>query len=236
MRLQNIFRITALLIILSFIAPRVNGQGWNIGLDGGINISSIKIVNNDDYITGEFSPRLGFHASIFGEYGFSKRWFLQIWLSYDGRGAKFKDDYINSYGQNYSADLILKANYFSLPFILKYNFLAKEKIDFYGQFGPSVSYLGWAKVKGTETLDGSTSEINTRISDTWNKVTTSLIFGLGMEFNHTEHGNTFVQIQYNLGLSDVHQQGFYYDQGNSDPEARDRTITITIGVKGKVSD
>ncbi|MEA3477208.1 MAG: porin family protein [Bacteroidota bacterium] len=236
MRFQKILKPFALLVIVLILAPSVNAQGWNLGLDGGLNISSIKLVDKADHVTGEFSPRMGLHLSIFGEYGFSERWFVQLWLSYDARGAKYKDSYITQSGQQYSNDLALRSNYFSLPVLMKYVLPASEKLDFYGQFGPGFSYLGWAKVKGTETLDGSTSEINERLGDTWTKVTTSLIFGIGMEFNHTEHGSTFVQVQYNLGLSDVHRQGFYYDQNNSDPDARSHVITITVGAKGKVGD
>jgi hypothetical protein len=207
-------------------------QGWGFGIDGGLNISNIKIVNQEDDITGEFSPRVGLHISLFGEYGLTERWFVQLWLSYDQRGAKFKDDYITTNGQQYQSDLSLRTNYFNLPVLVKFNFLAKEKVDFYGQFGPTISFLTGAKAKGTETLDGSTSDIDEKLGDTWNLTTTNLIFGIGLEFNHTEFGSTFVQVQYNLGLTDIQQQGFYYDQGNTDPDARSRVITITIGAKG----
>lgn len=236
MRIQNIFRISALLIMLSLIAPQVNAQGWNIGLDGGLNISSVKLVDNADHVTGEFSPRLGLHLSFFGEYSFSERWFVQIWLSYDSRGAKYKDSYTTSYGKEYSNDLTFKNNYFSLPVLMKYSLPASEKLNIYGQFGPNFSYLGWAKVKGTETLDGSTTDINVRLYDTWNKTSFGLIFGIGMEFNFIESSNTFIQLQYNLGLTDDQRESVYYSGNNSDPVANSRTLTISIGIKGKVSD
>jgi len=231
MRFHSYFKLFPIIILFSLLTCKVHAQEWHGGVDGGLNISSIKLTNQADYVTGDFSSRLGLHLGIFGEYGFSERWFAQIWFNYDQRAAKFKDDRTTSYGESYSADLKLRTHYFSLPLFLKYNFISSDKIDLYGQFGPMVSFLGWAKVKGTETLDGSTAEINERLYDTWTKVTTSLIFGIGMEFNHTEEGNTFVQLQYNLGLSDVQEQGFYYD--SYDTDARNRTITLTIGYKGR---
>lgn len=231
MSINKKFKNAFLIFVFSITATCGFSQDWYGGLDGGLTISSIKVVNETDYATGDFSPRLGLHLGIFGEYGFSERWFAQLWLNYDQRGAKFKDSRTTSAGQSYSTDLKLRTHYFGLPLMIKFNFLSSEKVDLFGQFGPEVSFLGWAKMKGTETLDGSTSDIDVRLNDTWSLVTTSLVFGLGFEFNHSETGNTFVQVQYNLGLSDIQQQGFN-EQYTSDPEARDRTISITVGYRG----
>jgi hypothetical protein len=235
MKLHHSIKSIPLVLFFVITAGMVNAQGWSFGLDGGINISNIKVVNQEDYISGKFSPRMGLHLGLFGEYGFTERWFVQLWLSYDQRGAKFKDDRTTTAGQQYQVDLSLRTHYFSLPAILKFNFLAREKMDFYGQFGPTISFLAGARAKGTESLDGSSSDIDVKLNDTWNKTTANLLFGVGVEFNHTEFGNTFVQVQYNLGLSDLQQQGFYYDDGNTDPEARGRVINVTIGAKGILS-
>ena len=232
MKMKRFISVLALAIIIGMTSNNASAQGWGFGIDGGLNISSIKIIDQGDDVTGEFSPRVGLRLSLFGEYAFTERWFLQLWLTYDQRGAKFKDEYITTEGDNYQSDLSLRTNYFTLPLLLKFNFLVREKIDFYGQFGPTVSFLTSARIKGTETLDGSASDIDEKIGDTWNQTTTNLIFGIGIEFNHTEFGNTFIQVQYNLGLTDIQQQGFYYDEGNTDPDARSRMISITIGAKG----
>jgi hypothetical protein len=228
--MKNLMKIIFLVVLTVFlIKPSQSQQGWNFGLTGGLNLAWISQPTvTGTPVEGSFGKRLSFNAGLFAEYGFNRRLYLQMGLNFDQRGFTYKESDANS-----STDLTVRAHYLEVPFLMRYAFIAKEKIDIYGLLGPSFGFLTGGRIVGTNTVNGVEGTIDNKISDTYNSTAFGIKIGLGFEIPIADdRGATFFDVRYNVGLGDNIKQGGYYEDTNID--ATSQVLSFVVGVKGYI--
>lgn len=204
-------------------------EGWNFGLNGGMNMSWVKVeVNEGEPLDGEFGNKYSYTAGLFGEYGFNNRIFFQIGFNIDHRGFKYaknKDDI--------EIDITVKASYLEVPLLFRYMFVDREAYGIYGLLGPSFSFLVGGKIKGKEIDNGEEYPIDEKISSSHDSSDIGLKMGLGAEFPFPDdRGAFFFDVRYNLGFTDNITQGGYY--ASSDVDAKSKVLSFVIGVRGYI--
>lgn len=222
------FLIIAICII--FLNSETRGQsGWNFGLNGGLNLSWISISSvTGEPLPGDFGTRLSYNVGLFAEYSFNDRLHFQVGFNLDQRGFTYKES-----SDNESVDITLKAPYLEFPLVFRYAFLVKENFSLYGLAGPSIAYLVGGRIKGERVYNGVSSDINNKVSDSYNKTDLGIKVGLGAEIPFADdRGATFFDVRYNYGLSDNIKQGGYYQ--NSSINAHSQVISFIVGVRGYI--
>ncbi len=108
-------RHLAILLFLCLIScPESIEAQINYGLKIGMNISNIHL-EESEYLSMEFTPRVGINTGIFGEYAANHWFMIQLWMNYDQRGAKFEEDGVESYN-SYHMEGKISANHSIRPF------------------------------------------------------------------------------------------------------------------------
>lgn len=170
-------RITLLLILVLLLIHFKLFAQFQYGVRMGVNLSNVKGLNSSAETTSTLvSPNVGF----FGQYSFSKKFFLNTGLQYNGKG--YNTQYITSGSNTISTD------YISIPALIGFN--ASQTIEF--MFGPEIGYLVKAKSKAGSTQMDITS--NFQKIDFGLDLATKINFSkrVGMEFSYS-YGLTKVE-------------------------------------------
>lgn len=200
-------------IVLLVFSGKAFAQESQIGVKGGLNLSTLSIDNNNDK-----NLKAGFHAGVFTKIPLTESFAIQPELLYSMKGVKYNfDDNILADG---SANFNL--NYLELPVKLVFNLSE----DFEIQFGPYVSYLmnanvdTDAKVLGFWNISGK-DELDRK---NYNALDYGLSVGLGFDFNPL-----IIGFNYNLGLNPVAKE----DNLSRDilGKAKNSVIQIYAGIK-----
>jgi hypothetical protein len=198
----------------------------NYGLKLGMNISNIHL-EESDYLSIEFSPRVGINAGIFGEYAPNHWFMIQLWMNYDQRGANFEEDGVESY-ESYHLEAKLSANYIEVPVLVKFmKPLSKTShYKIYLALGPSFGYLINGRVKGVKHFDGEDIEVNEKIRSSTSKTNFGASFSLGLEFQ-AKNSPAFVEFRYLHGISNDYVTSIEYNI--HDLGMKSRVFSISIG-------
>lgn len=220
--------LVLMVIAFSFQTSVKAQEGWNFGLSGGVNMAWISApkVTYGNPPPGTFGARLTYNVGLFAEYGFNDRLFLQVGFNFDQRGFTYEETEGND-----TEDVTLRAHYFEVPFLMRYNFVAKENINVYGLLGPSFAFLTGGRVKGERVENGVKEDIDYKITDSYNSTTFGIKVGLGFEIPFADdQGATFFDVRYNFGIGDNIQQGGYYQDVQMD--ASSQVLSFVVGVRG----
>ncbi len=221
-----------LAIITFFMAIQLSSQaqeGWNFGLAGGLNLAWISTPKvSGEPLDGDFGKRLTYNVGLFAEYGFNRRFSLQIGMNFDQRGFKYKEG-----DKTNGTDLTLRAHYFEIPLLFRYNFIEKETFNIYGLLGPSFAFLTGGRVVGDSYSNGEQGTIDNKITDTYNSTAFGIKLGLGAEIPFADNqGATFFDVRYNFGLGDNINQGGYYQ--DTDIDGTSQVLSFVVGVRGYI--
>lgn len=221
------FALFSLIIFLTHVSHAQ--EGWNFGLSGGLNMSWISQPKvTGEPLEGDFGSRLSYNVGLFAEYGFNLRSFLLTGINFDQRGFTYKEG-----DKTNGTDATLKASYLEVPLLFRYNFLENETFDIYLLGGGSFAFLTGGKVTGSNYVNGEEGTIDNKITDSYNSSAFGIKLGLGAEVPFADNkGATFFDVRYNIGLSDVINQGGYYE--NSDLDATPQVLSFVVGVKGYI--
>jgi opacity protein-like surface antigen len=195
----------------------------------GVNFSTI---SNHNFFTNR-SSLTGFTAGVGLNYSLSGDNFLSVQpeLLYSQKGFSAEGNIVNVI--NFEGDYRL--NYLELPLLVKVGF-GSDALTAYLNAGPSVSYLLGGRINGRGNILGIGllgTNYNEKIRFTENPSLTNLndldanridfglSFGGGIGYNIAANSSIFVDVRYNLGLSE-------FDRNQ---DAKNRVIALTAGVK-----
>jgi hypothetical protein len=166
----HLILVTAALLI----AGTASAQHVNIGIKGGLNLSTIHQDNK-----AEINSRAGYHLGLMGHMHLTNKFAMQPELVFSSQGAKY-----NLSG----ATAIHKLNYVNVPVMFQYMFDNGFRL----QAGPQVGFL----LNANSNLDNTSSDVINSYK--------TLDFGLGLGASYVNPATGFgVDARYNLGLRDI---------------------------------
>jgi hypothetical protein len=166
----HLILVTAALLI----AGTASAQHVNIGIKGGLNLSTIHQDNN-----AEISSRAGYHLGLLSHIHLANQFAMQPELVFSSQGAKY-----NLSG----ATAIHKLNYVNVPVMFQYMFDNGFRL----QAGPQVGFL----LNANSNRDNSSADVINSYK--------TVDFGLGLGASYVNPATGFgVDARYNLGLRDI---------------------------------
>jgi hypothetical protein len=141
------------------------------GIKGGINVADVSNFNGDNRISG--------HVGLFLHHTINANWCVQPEILYSGQGQKY---------MTLDGERTLALNYIQVPVMVQY-YPVKQ---LYFEFGPQVSFLTSANVKG-----GGSDKVE--VDGAYNKADFGLNVGIGLAAT----SNIGFYGRYNAGLTDI---------------------------------
>ena len=176
-------KILSLFAFLSLIAIGVNAQGISGGVKLGMNLANQTI--SAEGITVSPSFRTSIHAGGYLTAMISEKFGVQPEVLYSGQGAK-------------NGDFSFKANYITVPVMLRWNFTSLFSIH----AGPQVGILMSAK----EEMQGQTEDVK----DGYKSTDIGVAAGIGIDLPiGLNFGFRFVKGMTNIADSDDYKQKNY---------------------------
>lgn len=144
-------------------------------------------ISNTSESFGKTESRFGYQIGAVGEFGFTSKFSVQTELLFYSRGAKYAD-----------IDGGIKMNYIGIPLLAKYSFKALGITKFYAMGGTyaDVRTKGEFYYEGGETFE---------LGEGFRKYDWGFSFGAGAEYP-TQYGIWALDIRYNLGMVDLHDE------------------------------
>ncbi len=200
-------------IVLLVFSGKAFAQESQIGVKGGLNLSTLNIDSKNDK-----NLKAGFHAGVFTKIPLTESFAIQPELLYSMKGVKY------SFEDNILADgrANFNLNYLELPVKLVFNLSE----DFEIQFGPYVSYLINANVDTDADVLGFWKIDNNKELDrkNYNALDYGLSLGLGFDFDPL-----IIGFNYNLGLNPVAKEDKMSRKILGD--AKNSVIQVYAGIK-----
>jgi hypothetical protein len=187
---------TFIVTALAIFSITVAQAQMSIGAKTGLNISNVK--NTYDGGSSKGDARLSGHLGLYLVYNFQENMAFQPEMVFSGEGTRTEGG-----GEDYKINL----TYLNFPLLFRYNF--SDKIS--GVTGPQIGFLLGAKQKH----DGDSNDIKDGLKGT------NVAWAIGGAYELANNIN--VGIRYNIGLSDV------ADDGDSDVKAKVSTLQLTVG-------
>jgi hypothetical protein len=185
-------------VLISIIfGDKLNSEGLEFGLDGGVNFSTISGMEEKQFAT---NLHLGFYFDIL----LKNQWYLNTGVlvkSSQGASSLGENDVKELYPEisnvldsgSYSQGL----GYFNVPIMLKYKF----KNHIFAEFGGQTALLISARMNYAHTYDEV--ELNTSVKnlDAFRRIDAGLIAGLGYKLRKGQGMN--IGVKYYQGLVDI---------------------------------
>lgn len=205
-------------------------QDLKFGVKGGVNFANLNVdfggVYGDYGVYGfddNYKMKIGFNVGAFAEYKFTDKWAIQPEVLYSLQGSKreFKD---------VDGDYDVKSNlsYVNIPIMVKFYPIPK----LYAEAGPQIGVLVNAKYKASEKIYGNDVneelEDNKDAKDDFKSIDFGFNIGAGYEFTE----NLFVNLRYNIGLSDIDDtpdpdgEDYFYDL-----KTKNSVLSLSLGYK-----
>lgn len=166
----HLILVTAALLF----AGTASAQHLNVGIKGGLNLSTIHQDNN-----AEISSRAGYHLGLLSHIHLANQFAMQPELVFSSQGAKY-----NLSGET----AIHKLNYLNVPVMFQYMFDNGFRL----QAGPQVGFL----LNANANLNNTSADV----INSYKRVD----FGLGLGASYVNPATGFgVDARYNLGLRDI---------------------------------
>ncbi len=185
-------------VLLSLIfGDKLNSEGLEFGLEGGVNWSSIANLESNDRLS---SFNLGFYFDI----RLKNQWNLYTGVLVK---AKHGNDKLTASDLEFlgiepfeaNGTYSQKLNYFMVPALIKYNFENRIYAELGPQFG--LMYDGWVEFNSDE--NGQEAKIKTSNDDNINKFDVGVTIGTGYRLRPVD-GMT-LGIKYYYGFTNVYE-------------------------------
>jgi len=166
-------------------------EDFEIGIKIVLNIADFKGEETDD-----LDPRQSIHIGLAAEFPVNEYLGIQPELLYSFQGYKAESLEPNFMEEN------LKADYIMVPIMFKYYpFYVVPGLSL--ELGPQIGILTSSVIQRRNVFDGGTTETSSMDAKDFTSVVdiaTNLGFGYQLEMG------AFIQVRYNLGITDVFQQ------------------------------
>ncbi|MBV6644406.1 MAG: PorT family protein [Cyclobacteriaceae bacterium] len=199
-------RITFLSCIL-LVSAVAYGQGFKVGLKGGLNFPSAEALGLQDGIqTSDLSGNAGYHIGAFARLKFSK-FAIQPEVLYSFQSVDFSLNVPTPGGS--ATDIKQKISYLTVPVMARIYILSGLNL----QIGPQFGFLLTGDVESNDNdLDGSDLKDELSASD----ISLGVGAGLDLPFGLDVHA------RYNIGLKDVN------DTADAE-EAKNSVFQVSVG-------
>ncbi|HHP7242003.1 MAG TPA: porin family protein [Cyclobacteriaceae bacterium] len=169
-----------LLIVILTSSISVSGQGFELGLKGGLNLANQDITGGG--ISLDTENRLGYHGGLYAvvDAGILA---IQPELLFSSQGSEFSVGGISDLTNNFT--------YVNIPVLLRYNFAFLNL-----HFGPQIGFL--LNAEQDQVISGVVNN-EVDIKDQLKNSDFSLAFGIGIDLPFRLNAT----VRYNLGLSDI---------------------------------
>jgi hypothetical protein len=193
----------------------------------GVNFANAALSESNGLESGK-SSLVGFTGGLGFNFSLTEDEFLSIQpeILYSQKGFFSAASGLVSYEGDY------RLNYLEVPLLVKINF-GGEKVKLYVNAGPSVSYLMSGKVNGRIAVVGLGTSIDEKIEFTDNptpldvteldakRIEAGLNFGGGIGYAFLGSTALFVDLRYNMGLTDF----------NNQEQSKNRVFALTAGLQ-----
>ena len=168
-------------LITILLGDKLNSDGLEFGLEGGLNWSNISGLETNSFAR---KWNLGFYFDI----RIKNQWFLYTGVLVKSNSGvdKLKDGdldmlnatkYLELNGESINGDYNQVMNYFLVPVLIKY----KTKKYFYGEIGPQFGLMHKSYIEFTSDIDGNDANIKEYNKDDINKIDVGIMVGLGYQ-------------------------------------------------------
>ena len=222
--MKKIF-LTAAIAVFGF--SNMNAQDIRYGVKGGGNLATIAgdFGENDTFHplgTGNARLKVGFHIGGLAEIMLSQGFALQPELLFSSQG--YKTDFLDDDVKNIDNNVTL--NYVHMPIMAKLFPIENLAIE----LGPQVGFLISAKNEGIDYWNDlpDNDQVKQKAKDLYKGVDFGLNFGVSYEL----YSGLFFSARYNLGLTKVDDDSFYYNSGeitSSKFSRKNRVIQLSAG-------
>lgn len=181
-------------------------NSFEVGLSGGLNMTSLHGKNYEHYFDWVYSPTVSLNV----RYSFSDAWSVGTGIAYESKGAKgidmkVLDEEGISLGSHYNFKYVYQ--YITVPLLIRYT--VPYSLPFYITAGPYMGYM----VNYTESFE--IGKLN-RTPD-MQKTDWGLSAGIGISFPITEHWNVSAELRNNMGLYNVRTGNNTYSTAPAHP-------------------
>ncbi|GET25015.1 porin family protein [Prolixibacter sp. NT017] len=199
-------------VCLMLSATVARAQESEVGVKGGLNLSSISVDYGNDK-----NLKAGFFAGVYNKIPLGNTFALQPELLYSVKGVKY--NYNNTFS---NSETKVNLNYIDLPVKMVFN-LSK---NFDVQFGPYVSYLLNGDINtSTEVLNYYSQNSNKEIDrKDFNALDYGLSAGVGFDLE-----SMLLGVNYNVGLNQVAKDGT--TPHNMMGNAKNNVLQFYVGFK-----
>lgn len=203
-------------LISLLLGDKLNSEGLEFGLEGGLNWSSIsKLETNKMFRTWN----LGFYFDL----RMKDHWYLYTGVLVKSRLGvdKLKTDdlkFLDATVYNEDGDYSQQLNYFLVPALIKYRFNCRIYVEAGPQFG--LMYKSWVQFDSSD--DEGEAKIKEFNKDMINKLDVGLVAGTGFKIKET-NGLT-VGVKYYYGFIDV-----YKDKSGTNNSSIFLKLNVPIG-------
>ncbi len=191
-------------LITILLGDKLNSDGLEFGLEGGLNWSNISGLETNSFAR---KWNLGFYFDI----RIKNQWFLYTGVLVKSNSGvdKLKDGdldmlnatkYLELNGESINGDYNQVMNYFLVPVLIKY----KTKKYFYGEIGPQFGLMHKSYIEFTSDIDGKDATVREYNKDNINKIDVGIMVGIGYQLLK---GNGWtIGAKYYYGFIDVYRE------------------------------
>lgn len=216
--MKNVLKLFIAVLGISFTSSL---YAQTFGIKGGLNSAKIILKENEEDLSEDFDPLLGFHAGLTAEFPINNLFSFQTGALLSTKGMKFEE--LNSV-----VDITSKMNllYLDIPLHLKANFGSSEGLNIYALAGPyvGIGLVGKIKTEG-KFMDEEYSNVDdikfgSNEEDDLKRLDYGVSVGAGIELKKITIGAT-----YNLGLANL------ATDTNNGEKVNHRVFQISLGYK-----
>ena len=184
-------------LISLLFGDKLNSDGLEFGLEGGVNFSNLSNLNSDKSLS-EFNLGFYFDIRLKNQWNIYTGVLVKSRLG-DNKLSQSDLDFLEITPEPESGIYSQKINYFIVPALLKYNF--KNRI--YAEGGPQFGLMRKAWVEFNSKTDNEDIKIKQFNTDKINRIDAGLSLGTGYKLN-PDSGMT-IGIRYYMGLANVYK-------------------------------
>jgi opacity protein-like surface antigen len=214
---------TFLFIFLLFSISAFSQQNkWDIGIIGGPGMTSIR--KNYDY---KSNPNIAFYTGLSAQYNFNKHFAIHTELAFDRKGTKADITFTDVNGDvTGTGKVINQFNYLTLPILFRAS--VGNKVKYFLQAGPSLSYLFNATIKYSSTIDDPRYNLKINRTSNTTRMDVGMSVGLGAQIPVNEKFAISCELRGNYGFVDL------YNRNSSNVNELNESVNFLVGLNYKL--
>lgn len=195
--LGSVYPANSQVLISIILGDKLNSDGLEFGLDGGLNFSTISGLETSSVATN-------FHLGFYFDIRVKNQWSINTGVlvkSSQGANKLSKNDVLELYPELNmfvdSGSYAQSLGYFNVPIMVKYKF----KNNFFMELGPQVSLLINARMGYKHEFDGIEIQSSIDNRNAFNRIDAGMVSGIGYKLRNGTGMN--IGLKYYHGMVDI---------------------------------